>query len=327
MGATHAQAYSKIRNARVVAIFDTNRRSAAVIARRIGLRVPIYDDLDKALDAHPIDVIDLCLPTRFHSRYIRRALQARKHIFCEKPFAVDAREASSLAAAAERARVKMQIGLCTRFWPEYQALRALVCGRSAGRLLSLSLQRRCRRPPAKKIRLASSTGAALELHLHDTDFVHYLLGRPKAVTSVGTKEGAGWAHLFTTYHFDGIAVTAEGGWNYPPRWGFQMAFQAVFERGVVEFDNRAEPPLAITWQDGSKRSLPFVRPRIRRSRSGLGPISELDGYFNELAYFIGCLEHQRAPLMATPRQAVDSIRTVMAEIRSAESGRTIRLKR
>lgn len=329
MGGMHAQVYAKLKAAKLVAVVDANRKAAAAQARQLKLDLPIYPDLPKALREHPVDVVDICLPTHLHATFVRRALEARKHIFCEKPLVASASDALALAAAAERAGVKMQIGHCLRFWPEYQALVTLVRKRRAGRLLSLSLQRRCGRPTRSigdwlnQPRL--SGGAALDLHIHDTDFVHHLLGRPQGVTSIGTKDRGGWSHIFTTYHFDDVAVTAEGGWNYPPQWGFQMAFQAVFERFAVEFDSGSKPTLAVSGPAEGRKPLAFTQPRAGTSQAGAGNIATLGGYFNELAYFIDCLEHDRTPQIATPRQAADSVRTVMAEIRSAQTGRTIRL--
>lgn len=329
MGGMHAQVYSQLTRARVVAIVDANLKSAVANAKKLGLEVPVYADLDEALSKHAVDVIDICLPTSLHGDYVRRALRAKKSVFCEKPFTADAREALELARAAERSGTKMQIGQCVRFWPEYQAFTAFVRERRAGRLLSLSLQRRSGRPGYSVgnwlNRGSLSGGAALDLHVHDTDFVHHLLGRPKAVTSVGSRDRSGWSHIFTTYHFDGIAVTAEGGWNYPSQWGFQMAFQAVFERGAIEYDSGADPTMTVTLGSSAKKALPYRKPRAGKSATGVGNISALGGYFNELDTFIDCLERGRAPKLATPRQAADSVRTVLAEIESVETGRTVKL--
>ena len=329
MGGMHAQVYSKLARAKVVAVVDTNTKGAAATARQLRLDVPIYADFDEALGAHAVDVVDICVPTPMHGVFVRRAIKAGKQVFCEKPLAGDVREAHALAVLAERSGTRMQVGQCVRFWPEYQAFAEFVQRKRAGRLLSFTLQRRSGRPTysfgdwLNKREL--SGGAALDLHVHDTDFIQYLLGRPKAVTSVGTKDATGWSHIFTTYRYDGIAVTAEGGWNYPAHWGFQMAFQAVFEHGAVEYDSGADPTIVATVKGGAKKPLPCRQPQAGKSKSGTGNISALGGYFNELDYFIDCLERGRAPEKATPRQATESVRTVLAEIKSAGTGRTVTL--
>ena len=330
MGGIHAQVYGALSDAAVVAVVDDDVNRAKTKMKQIGIDVPAYSDFNQAVKAHDIDVVDICVPTSHHARYIKGALEAGKHVFCEKPFAGTAIEARKLATAARRAGRKMQIGHCIRFWPEYQALESYKKAKRGGRLLSLSLFRRSARPNysvgdwinQEKL----SGGSAFDLHIHDTDYVLHLLGRPKAVTSVGTKDVTGWSHMFTTYHFDNIAVTAEGGWNYPAQWGFQMGFEAVFEHAVLEFDSRANPTLMITEKSGKRQPLGFEQPQVGDSKINGGNISSLGGYFNELQYFIACLQAGRQPTIATPLQAAESVQTVLAEIKSANLGRTIKLR-
>ena len=170
-----------------------------------------------------------------------------------------------------------------------------------------------------------SGGAALDLHIHDTDFVHHLLGAPTAVTSTGTRDQTGWSHIFTTYHYRNLIVTAEGGWNYPKNWGFQMAFQAVFEHGALEFDSRSSPTLVVTLGNGKKRAMPYRNPGAGESSTGSGNLASLGGYYNELAAFLSCVERKRVPRIATAGQAADSLATVLAEIHAATTGRTVSL--
>jgi len=329
MGAMHVQVYGALPRASVVGILDENVAAAEKKLQGLGLNVPVFARFEDALAAVEVEVVDICVPTGLHPFYIKKAIQAGKHIFCEKPFAATTREAVDLAAAAGKAGIFMQIGHCIRFWPEYQALEKYFKSKKGGTLLSLSMYRRSGRPKYSVGNWINkedqSGGAAFDLHIHDTDFVHHLLGKPQAVTSVGTKDPTGWSHLFTTYHFDGIAVTAEGGWNYPEQWGFRMGFEAIFENAVIEFDSAATPTLLITEKKNAKKPLVFIGPKVPQSKETGGNISSLGGYFNELNYFIDCVEKGRAPELATPTQAAESVRTVLAEIKSAASGRTVKL--
>jgi predicted dehydrogenase len=329
MGGLHAQVYSLLPQARVTAVVDQDVRRAKKKVAEMGLKAEVFAELNDALRSAEVDVVDVCLPTPMHPINVRKALAAGKHVFCEKPFAATTAEARSLAAAAGRNGRMVQVGHCIRFWPEYQALERFFRDQRGGRLLSLSLFRRSGRPSYSVGNWVNqekqSGGAAFDLHIHDTDFVHHLLGQPKAVTSVGTKDDSGWSHLFTTYHFDNLAVTAEGGWNYPAKWGFQMGFEAVFENAVINFDSRSNPTLMITEISIAPRRLAFAQPRLGKANASGGNISALGGYYNELRYFIDCLERGIKPQIATPSQAAESVRTVRAEMKSAAIGRTVRL--
>lgn len=329
MGTMHAQIYTQLRAATLVAVVDKQKLKAKRDLSRLKLNAPVFGTLGELLRAQDVDVVDICLPTDLHARFALKAIAAGKHVFCEKPLALTEADGPKIATAARKAGVFLQVGQCIRFWPEYQALASFVKSGQAGKLLSLSLQRRAGRPEYSVDDWLNdgkrSGGAALDLHIHDTDFVHHLLGRPEAVTSVGTRDKTGWSHIFTTYRFKDAAVTAEGGWNYPKNWGFQMAFQAVFERGAVEFDSGSSPSLWVTLGNGRKEPLPFKTPGVRESSTGVGNLAAPGGYYNELEAFISCLQRQRAPQIATGDQAADSLSTALAEIRSAATGRTIKL--
>lgn len=330
MGTMHAQVYTRLPGASIAAVVDDNRNATARSMKKLGVRAPLFASLDEALAEVAADAVDICLPTDLHAAAALRAIKAGKHLFCEKPLALRLADAVKIRAAAEAAGVFGQVGQCIRFWPEYVAFRKFVKSGQSGALRSLSLQRRSMLPTHSVgdwlLDPKRSGGAALDLHIHDTDFILALLGLPQAVSSRATADEHGLSHIFTTYDFPGVCVTAEGGWNYPPKWGFQMAFQAVFENGAVEYDSGISQTLSVTLGGGSKKPLAFTQPAAGRSSTGAGNISSLGGYFNELQYFVNRLEAGQAPSEATLAQAAESLRVVQAEIESARSnGKTVKV--
>ncbi len=333
MGQMHAQVYAQLPDAELTAIVDADLEGARRNARNAGISasgVPLYASLGEALSRHPdLTVVDVCLPTHLHRGCALEAIAAGKNVFCEKPLALTAQDADAIARAACERGVALQVGHVVRFFPESRAFVAFVKSNRAGRLLSLNLTRRVGRPGYSKDDWlqdpARSLGAIFDLHIHDTDFVHHLLGTPRAVTSFGTKDAGGWTHVFTRYHFDGIAVQAEGGWNYPAKWGFNAAFQAVFENGAVEYDSAASPTLRVTLGNEDPQPLAFEPSSAGKSRADNGNIASLAGYFDELEAFVATLERGEKPEIATGEQAARSVKTVLAEIESIETGRTIYL--
>ena len=134
------------------------------------------------LDGVPeVDVVDICLPTDLHADFAVRALQMGKHVVCEKPMAISLAEADRMIEAARKSGRRLMIAHCIRFWPEYVELRRLVESGELGHLLSLSLTRYSPFPSwGSDNWLADERragGAALDLHIHDTDFAAYLMGR------------------------------------------------------------------------------------------------------------------------------------------------------
>ncbi len=320
MGQTHAAVYAQIPNLKIVGVVDPSR-AAKVAMRSRRMRMPLFTDLATALDTVEADFVDVCLPTDLHARAALVAVERGKHLFCEKPIALSLSEADEIVEAVKRRKVFAQVGHCIRFWPEYQALERLVVSEKAGVLKSLTLQRRAARPTYSTggwlLDPRRSGGAALDLHIHDTDFVLHLLGRPRAVQSAVTRDQYGPSYIFTTYRYgNGPRVTAEGGWNYPPRWGFQMAFQVVFEEGAVEYDSNATPSLTATLGKGRRKALSFAAPGIASQKTH-GNVSMLGGYFNQLRYFTDCIRNGVAPKIATVSQARESLRVALAELASA----------
>lgn len=156
-------------------------------------------------------------------------------------------------------------------------------------------------------------GAALDLHIHDTDFVNYLLGKPQTVLSTGTiDKKQGPVHIVTQYFYkDKISITAEGGWNFPSAFPFEMSFVVNFSQAVVEYNCNKIPVMVIYHADGTKE-IPQVKP--------------VTGYSEEIAYFVTCLTQGKKPAIATLSDARDSLKIVEDEVKSLESGKMVILK-
>ncbi len=272
--------------------------------------IPVFRDFPGALRHLEFTAVDICLPTDLHREIALQAFAAGKHVFCEKPIALTRDAAAAMNRAARESGRQFMVGHCIRFWPEYQELKRLVDTCEHGRLVSLSLDRRTGRPNYSTGDWVNQPerclGAALDLHIHDTDFLLHLLGQPEAVNSQGIQDQTGWSSIATRYTYGSRLVTASGAWNYPSKWGFQMRFSAVFERAALDYDSRSE--LTLTTENESPKKV---------------QVPATDGYFNELAHFVTCLEQGGAVTISTGEQATLSLGVVLTEIESAKSGKLL----
>lgn len=312
MGRTHAAVLRELPGVVVTGVVDPRGEGIeAAVRETLGREVAVHRELEAGLTG--CDVVDICLPTDLHRGAAEAAFVAGCHVFCEKPVALTMEDAGAMVRAAEAAGREFMVGHCIRFWPEYEELKRTVESGELGRLVSLSLSRRNSRPdyavggwvndPARCI------GAALDMHIHDTDFVCELLGEPHAVSARGVREATGWNSIAALYDFgpEGPLVFADGAWNYPPGFGFQMRFSAVFEYGAMEFDSRAHPGLTLTV--GSDGPVPVKLPS-----------PQADGYRRELEYFFECLNAGLPVQRSTGAQAARSLAVTLAEIESASAG-------
>lgn len=76
-----------------------------------------YDNMDRIVDDATVDVVYVALPTGLHAEYTIRALEAGKHVLCEKPMATTVEECRAMIAAAEKAKRMLMIAYRVRFEP------------------------------------------------------------------------------------------------------------------------------------------------------------------------------------------------------------------
>lgn len=324
MGGMHAQIYTALPDVELVAVADLNVAGTQAKVTEMGLSAETYPDLETLLACIDVDVIDICVPTDKHAELAITAAEAGKHLFIEKPISLTLANCEAIQAAITQAGVFAQVGQCIRFWPEYVALKEFIDSGKGGALKSLSLRRCASRPTYSQEdwlnNEARSGGGASDLHIHDTDFIIHLLGLPQSVYSQATRGRSGLDHIFTSYQYEGLAVHAEGGWDYPEHYGFCMAFEAVFENASLAFNSATGAPLTLTLDNQKPTELTVEQPGPKESTTGEGNISSLGGYFNELEYFTNCIKANKAPEIATVAQATDSVRVLLAELESSQSG-------
>lgn len=315
MGRMHANVYSILDNASLVSVADRRPEKAEAFSKEFGAIA--YTDFDDMLANEQIDAVDICLPTFQHREYAVRAAKAGKHVLCEKPMALSVAEAEEMIAACNEAGVKLMIGHCIRFWPEYAYLKKLTDEGRLGRLTSINLTRYGEFPFWSSDNWladeSKSGGGALDMHIHDTDFILYLKGEPEEMVSYGTVDERGPSQVYTTMRYaDGCVAHLQGGWNLPSHTPFRMAFRAIFERGAAIMDL---DPMTI-FEDGNQ---PVVPDFPKMEAQGGGNISDLGGYYYELEHFIDCIEEGRDSDIVTPQTSLLSLKTTLEEIRQLKA--------
>jgi len=327
MGGMHAECYNNLSNAKLEAIADTDLTKAENLAKKYGAKA--YQRAEELFEEKDIGIVDICLPTFLHKEFAVKAAGAGKNILCEKPIALTVEDADEMIDAANKAEVKFMIAQVLRFWPEYVRLKDIFDKKELGNLLSITCTRISMTPnwawdnwltDSKR-----SGGALVDLHIHDTDFLLHLIGKPLEIFSRMPRIPLEYGHVFTTYTFpEGIAALAEGGWDMPNNFPLTMSFIANFERGTVEFNSRYEKSLGI-YKSGEEVEYPEVKVELQASAETGGNISELGGYFSEIKYFVDCVEDDKMPILATGESARDSLKVVLVELESIKSGRLMKL--
>lgn len=130
MGRVHLEAVQRVESVEAAAIFGRNDDATARLAAAFSVS-QATSDYRKLLHDQTIDAVDICTPNAQHFSMAKEALQAGKHVLCEKPLTTTVAEAEELVALA--ARSKLRNGVChnLRYYPQVQQMRAL---REAGEL-------------------------------------------------------------------------------------------------------------------------------------------------------------------------------------------------
>jgi len=328
MGKMHFRCYKALENVELAAICDINEsvfQDAGGTAGNIaGAEKPLdltgielYTDFKKMLKKANLDAVSITLPTYLHAEYTVKALRAGLNVLCEKPMALNTRQCKRMLTAAEESGKILQIGHCIRFWPEYVKTKEIIDSGEYGKILSATFRRLSMTPIWSWnnwiLDVERSGAAALDLHIHDTDYVQYVFGVPKAVTSFGFKgESQGYDQILTHYHYeDGKNINAEGGWIFGNSFGFTMSFDIAFEKATICYDCNRTPAFKVCPQDGDAFT-PEVLPG--------------DGYSREIEHFVKIVQGQSLPAVTTPEQSMMSVKLIELENKSATTGRTAAVK-
>lgn len=252
MGMIHYLAYQKVEGAKVTAIASRDPKKRAGDWRGIKGNfgppgeqmdlgdVATYETIDELLADDSVDVVDITLPPYRHAEVAVKALEAGKHVFCEKPLTLDATSSAEVVAAAEKHERILMVGHVLPFFPEYQWARSVIDSGEHGKLLGGHFRRTISEPTWLPDYWDSSKvgGPMLDLHVHDAHFIRYLFGMPTSVTTHGRLQDDLAASWMTTFNYSDpeLLVTASSGTIGQQGRPFLHGFEIHLERATIAFE-------------------------------------------------------------------------------------------
>jgi predicted dehydrogenase len=336
----HQPAWTNHPEAEIVAVCDINEARAKAVAESIGIDA-VYTDYKELLKRDDIDVIDICTPNLYHSEVAIAALQAGKHVFCEKPDAVSPAEAQKMADAAAASGKLLLVMRNNRFNPSSQFLKRFVDEGNMGEIYT----GRCgwvrrRGIPGKggwfTTKELSGGGPLIDLGVHFIDVAMWLMNNPKPV--------AVSAATYTKFANNDISDSVHSLFGEKKDDGtFDVEDLAI---GFIRFENGASLQIEFSWASNVEQEMNFVELRGTKSGASLknGELkifSETAGQLTDtvpvlrgagnvqpheenIKHFVDCLKGRAEPTLR-PEQGVDMIKILSAIYESAETGREVRL--
>ncbi len=339
MGMIHYLAYERSSRAKVVAICTRDEKKLAGDWRGIKgnfgppgdvkdlSHLAKYRELAAMLADPNIDAIDICLPPALHADAAVAALQAGKHVFCEKPISVSAEDAVRMVAAAEKSGRQLTIGHVLPFFPEFNFVTQAARDGRYGNLLGGHFKRIIADPSKLWLKdffdPIKVGGPLIDLHVHDAHFIRMLFGMPRAVFTTGRLRGDVPEFFTTQFLFDNprLAVTATSGVIDQAGRPFCHGFEVQFEKATVCFDFAvlgeeavASMPLTVLTEDGN----------VERPELGSG--DPIDSFVQEIDEALGGIETGKASTLLAGDLARDALLLCHNQAESLRTGKMVATK-
>lgn len=190
---------ARLEDAVLQAVSSRRQASAEDFAERFGFASSYYDSADgrgyDQLFADPdVDVVYIASPHAQHYEIARRALEADKHVLCEKSLTINAREAEDLIELARSRNLFLMEAVWTRFLPCINRIWELIASGELGEInwVQADLGFPAAHDPASRLwDPAAGGGALLDLSVYPLTFALGALGFPETVHAVGTLNADG----------------------------------------------------------------------------------------------------------------------------------------
>lgn len=328
----HLPYWKQCPHSRVVAIADVNPRSLSEVASEYEVH-HAYADWRHLIARDDLDIVDIATPNALHAPMAIAALEAGKHVLCEKPMATAAADAERMLSASEKAGKLLMINHCFRFSSILNSMRTYIAQNTLGDIYNVHARWVRRRgvpvSPTFMSKDLAVGGPIFDLGVHMLDLACWMMDFPKAVrvcASVGT-------HL---------AGRSDIGGNWGD-WDPKKYEVEDFGLAMLHFANGASMIIEVSWL-GFYSSMEERSLRILGTKGGLHwpdgiivseanriPVdthlaSKDDGnvFQRSIEAFVDAIR-TGAPSPIPPTQTLSTVRILEAVYRSAQEKREITL--
>jgi len=296
VGKNHSRAIVRnIAEARIVAIVDNVDQVREETASEFGVERQ-FASLEMALQKAEFDAVVITTPTPTHLPLTAMAAEHKKHVFLEKPMALNLKECDAIINVVNKEGVLLQLGFMRRFDPEFVAAASrLEAGEIGEPMMIKSNTHGPGLPPPWARDLQTSNGMLAEVNSHDWDTTRWLMGSnyERVYAEVANFKGA--AHGVDTPNFyDNALVNLKfesGGLGLisgvcPCGYGYDARVEIVGEKGIMQIGSLQGQAVVVCTDRDRGLTTPIYRTWPERFQWG---------YINELQHFVSCIQSETAP--------------------------------
>ena len=299
----------------------------AEVAKATGAKSAVADYRELLGNADIEAVYISATPETTHYPIARDCLAAGKHVFLEKPIAMELSEADELIALARKHRLKFTIGYSQRFNPKFAYVRQSIRNGTIGKPVSALVSRHLTRGLGKKISGRVKLSPAAMECTHDLDFILWCLEPAKPVrvysqANYGAMQEASGQPIADTQWISvtldsGLSFIIGGGWSLPlgyPNYATTW-IEMVGTDGALFVDDSHRDVILNTMAKGMQLPMSTM-PGERVEHTYAGPMAA------ETVHFLEAVAYDR-PVMVTPEHARMVMEVYMAADLSAERNEAV----
>lgn len=325
----HAPEYSANKHVKIKGFYDINSgRTAEMQAFFGGIA---YDSIDAMLAESEIDAVSICTSNNTHAVITMKALEAGKHVLCEKPMALSVNDCDLMIEASEKAGRILMIAHNQRFVPSHIRAKQIILSGRLGKVIGFRTTFGHKGPDTWSIekgsgiwfykRSAAGFGVMVDLGIHKVDLISWLLDdRFCEVTAViGTLDKKNDKGDFIEVDDNAFCILKTGkgitgiltaSWT---NYGNEDNSTVIYcTEGIIEIFNDPIHPLILTMKDGAKEYYDSVAIQTNEKQINSGVIDS----------FVNCILTEGVPEI-TGIDGRESLRIVQACYESAARRMTI----
>lgn len=293
-GKYHLEIYKKIEEFEVVKVFGRNEEKLKEIEKEFGVKVTT--DIEEVINDIEIEMIDICLPTVLHSKYIKKSIESGKNVFCETPLSYSSKEVEELIELSEKYEKKIFVDLFYKFSTPHKYAIDLTKEKKLGKLINF-----------KSYNKTSAVWGDLGLqknitdfHTHNVDFILETIGVPTKLITQGVDldKKSIVESIFKFEEKCKIAVV-ESFSNLPKNSPFIVGFELMYEKGLLRFyasyGEKTIEEFEIYYENGEKEEIDILF---------------LDDYEEVIRHILSCKKNNKKSEYLDIRSAYKTIKIV-----------------
>ena len=325
----HIPEYAENKDAKLLGFYDINKERAAALAEQYGGTA--YATVEELLANPDIAAVSVCAANFAHAELTIAALNAGKHVLCEKPMAITLAECEAMVEAAKKNGKFLMIGHNQRLAKAHAVARKLIVDGLIGDIVTFRTTFGHGGPETWSVdpglntwffdKTRAAMGAMADLGIHKTDLIQFLTGQQvirttARVTTLDKKDASGNLisvddNAICIYEMSGGAFgTMTASWTY---YGAEDNSTVLYgTKGIMRIYDDPAISIKVILADGSKISydVEAIQTNDNQTKSGV------------IDLWMESLVNDKAPEISG-ESALAAMRAVFASIQSSETGKAV----